>query len=58
MNYILKNKLTDVGDPFEGEKKSSKPIDTKDDCHPTYRLPDLQTTKIPLLPSSPCMKPT
>ena len=45
MNYPLKSKLTDVGDPFEGEKKSNKPINTKDDCHQTYRLPDVQTSR-------------
>ena len=43
MNYPLKSKLTDVGDPFEGEKKSSKPINIEDDCPQTHRLPDPQT---------------
>jgi hypothetical protein len=66
MKYLLKNKLTDVGDPFEGEQQSNKPINTNDDCPQTHRHTDtqttrhtdLQTTKIPLLPSSPCMNPT
>ncbi len=43
MNYILKNKLTDVGDPFEGEKKSN----ANEDFHQTYRPPDTQTIRLP-----------
>ena len=43
MNYLLKNKLTDVGDPFEGEQQSNKPINTNDDCPQTHRHTDHQT---------------
>ena len=52
MNYPLKSKLTDVGDPFEGEQQTKKTINTKDDCPQTTRPTDLQTYRPPRYPSS------